>query len=214
MTRALSIAVAMAVTAAPAAAQSWEARAGWLTHLARRAATFEDVAGTGDGAMQGGEIDVRHRWVGLSVRAFGARFRPDSTATGAGKVGLGEARLRLGPPPLTADLGWGRRTLSGALGSRGWSFVRVGAQSTLPVGGSGLTARVAVGWYPWVGGGGAFGGGGGGDAETRLTYDLPRVPAYLSVGYRIERFTARSVAASRPEEISSLFAGVGLSMGW
>lgn len=209
----LLLAAALVTAPLPLVAQNWSVDVGYLALATRRAAAFEGAVGVADSRMQGVEFGIRSGWFGITTRGALARFLSDSVATGAGEVATGDIRLRVGPDIVAGTLGYGRRGLAGALGRRDWSYFRIGAQSRVPIGASGLSASVDVGWYPSVSGTGDFVSGRGADAETRVTYVLPTFPAYIALGYRLERFTSRSPDDLRPEELSSPFLGIGLSLG-
>lgn len=197
---------------APAAAQSWSAEAGFLGSASRRAAAFAGDVGTASTNMSGMEFQLRRGWFAIGGRGMTARFRSDEHPIAAGQVSSGDVALRVGPDILRGEVGVGRRALSGALGRRDWNFGRLGIRSAYPIGGTGLTAEGALGWYPTVRGSGDFTDGGGGDAETRLTYQLPQLPLYLGVGYRIDRLTVETATDRRPEEVSSLFLAAGFRL--
>lgn len=211
-TRALLLIAAMLATPLPLLGQGWSVDIGYLSLSTRRAAAFEGAVGVANSRMQGIELGIRKGMFGIETRGVLARFLSDSIATGAGEVATGDIRLRVGPDIAAGTLGYGRRGLAGALGRRDWSFIRMGAQSHVPIGASGLAASIDVGWYPSVSGSGDFVSGRGADAETRVTYVLPSFPAYIALGYRLERFTSRSPDDLRPEELSSPFIGIGLSL--
>lgn len=89
----------------------------------------------------------------------------------------------------------------------------MGVRSSLPLGGSGFHAGVAVGIYTGVSGAGGTGKGNGKEAETTLTYAPDRLPLYLTLGYRREQFTATGGSGDRPEELSGILFGGGVRLG-
>ena len=101
-----------------------EVRAGGVTLLSRRAAMFEGAVGTGSGIMPGGEFLLRLRYLGLKGRLFGGAFSADSGNEAVGRVRISDVRLLAGPRFLAAEVGYGRRAFSGALGDRSWPFAR------------------------------------------------------------------------------------------
>lgn len=194
----------------PGAAQSVDARLGVVGLVSTRHAVFDDAVGTASGTLAGGELLVRMRWVGVSARLFGGSFAADSGTAAVGDVHNGDLRLLVGPPALSGDIGYGRRSFAGAIGPRAWSFVRLGARSVIAIGGTGLDGELRVAYYVGVDGGSSGGGGSGREVETRLTYGPPRLPLYLGVGYRFEAFTVQDPAAERPEEVGGLLFTAGV----
>lgn len=207
--------VLLAGLAAPAAAQlgGVEVRAGALAALSKRNAAFGGAVGTGSGTMSGMDVSARAKWFGAAARVFGGEFTADSGNTASGKIANGDVRLMAGPRAIAAEVGYGRRGFTGALSTITWSFIRVGARSVLPLGGSGLHAGVAVGLYTGVSGAGGAGKGNGKEAETFLIYAPDRLPLYLTLGYRREQFTATAASGDRPEELSGIIVGGGIRLG-
>lgn len=193
------------------AAQSLDARMGVVGLVSRRHAVFDDAVGTASGTLAGGELIVRLPWAGVLARLFGGSFAADSGTQAVGDVHNSDLRLLLGPPVVSGDIGYGRRSFAGAIAPRRWSFVRLGARSALPLGGSGLEGQLGVAFYVGVDGG-SVGGGSGREVESRLTYTPARVPLYVGVGYRYEHFTVRDPAVDRPEEISGLLFTAGVRL--
>ncbi len=212
MRNAMLLVALILLSPAATAAQEISGRAGVLGLATRRAASFEGQTGTSNATMSGVELSIRRGLLGLSARGTSAQFLSDTAAIAAGRVTYGDLRARFGPEIIAANVGWGRRALAGSLGRRDWSFIRLGAESEVPIGGSGLTASMALGWYPSVSGSGDFQSGRGADAETRIAYDFIDFPAYVAIGYRVERFTSESPDDIRPDELSSMFASVGFRL--
>lgn len=196
---------------APLAAQ--EIRAGTVLYLAERTTSFNGVVGTGSASMLGLEVGARFKYFGLHARAWGGEFDGDTNRTGAGKVNVGEIRLEGGPRLIGATVAYGRRTLDGAITARSWSFVRVGIASHYDFGGSGFTGELDAGYYTGVGGNGTFDQGSGADIETRLVWQPRRLPFYVLAGYRRERFVVSEGDNKRPDVLSSVLLGTGISLG-
>jgi len=216
MKRALLVTGLMALGAATAAGaqlRGIEVRAGALAALSKRNAAFGGAVGTGSGTMSGMDLTVRAKWFGAEARVFGGDFTADSGATAAGTIANGDLRLMAGPRTVAAEVGYGRRGFTGALTTITWSFIRIGARASLPLGGSGLHAGVALALYTGVSGAGGAGKGNGKEAETSLTYAPERLPLYLMFGYRREQFTATAASGDRPEELSGIVVGGGVRLG-
>lgn len=199
--------IVLALWPSVAPGQAWQGSAGPIAYLSRRAAVFDDAVGKGRATMGGAELTFRRSRLGIVARVSGARFTGDSGSGGTGRISQGVLGLLVGPETASLDVGYGRRALSGALAGRTWSFIRVGAKSELPIGGSGLAAQLALGWYLGFSGSGDFTRGSGGDVETRLSFALPRVPIALVLGYRLERLKIEAGGEQRPEEVSAVLIG-------
>ena len=138
-------------------------------------------------------------------------------AEATGQIDYFHADVLLGPPVVRARVGYGRRAFSGAFATRQWSFMRVGASSSFPLGVPGLGFALYGAIYVNVDGSVANTEGSGREAEARLDY-LPKglvwkVPLYLSVAYRYEQFTARAdplVGGNRPERTRNLIIAGGV----
>lgn len=189
-----------------------ELRAGGVTMLSHRAAMFEGNVGTASGIMPGGELLVRLRYGGLAARLFGGAFSADSGSEAVGRVSAADVQLLVGPRFLTADIGYGRRAFSGAFGDRSWPFARFGLRSTLAIGASGLSAEFSLAVYAGLGGGDGAGKGSGREAETHLVFTPARMPLYVGLGYRHERFTVSSPVDIRPEEVTGIVLAVGMRL--
>ena len=187
----------------------WDLRGGVLGYFSERSATFEGDAGLGSGTLGGVEISGRSRFVGGYARLFKGSFSASIGDEAIGDIGRADVGIVAGPSVIAAELGYAVRTYSGAFGSRRWSFVRLGGQSTQSLGSTGLHASVAVAFYLGVNESQHLGSGSGRDLETRLTFTPASLPLYAALGYRFERFTADYGTDSRPEEISGLVMVVG-----
>jgi hypothetical protein len=213
--RALALAGIAACVVTPLAAQlrGVELRAGAVAAVSRRNAAFNGGVGTGSGTMMGIDLVARTKWVGLEIRTLGGEFTADSGTSAAGTVANGDIRLALGPKVIAAEVGYGRRGFTGAVSTVTWSFVRVGARASMPIGGSGFTAGVVLAIYTGVARTDGGGSGSGTEIETSLTYQPPRLPGYLLLGYRREAFTAEGTGTTYPEEIGALLVGGGVRLG-
>ena len=193
--------LAVLLVGAADAQESGEVRAGVVVSLAQRGATFAGAAGNGSGTMLGGELRARFGLFAGAVRLGGGEFSPDSGIAAGGDIHRADIDLMVGPPIVHARVGYGRRAFTGALGTRPWSSIRLGAASEVPLGSSGIRAAVSVGFDIGLG----EGNGGGREIETRLIYRPDRLPLWFAVGYGMERFTADG----SPETV----AGVVLASG-
>ncbi len=197
----------------PAAAQI-DLRGGVTGYFSHRSAMLEGQAGRGSGTMAGIELAARSKFVGGSARLFGGSFSADLGDEAVGDIGRADLSVLAGPTYVAAKLGYAQRTFTGAFGTRRWSFVRLGGQTVVPLGATGLDASVSAAVYLGVTGSHDTGKGSGRDLETRLTYTSSSLPLYVALGYRFERFIADDAGEARPEEMTGLVvvAGVRLRM--
>jgi hypothetical protein len=196
-----------------AAQDKFEIRYAMVAYGTKRNATLEDVVGRASGLMTGGEISLDTRLARAAARLIGGSFAADSGVEASGGVAMGDARLNVGPRAISGEVGYSVRALSGNYGTRRWTFYRVGIRSTLPLGASGFHASASAAFYLNVRGSGVPGTGSGKEAETRLTYIVPKLPIFLMVGYRLEGFTVNAARNTRPEELSGLLLGGGVRLG-
>ncbi len=197
--------------AATAQTDALEIDAGVLGYVSRRNATFEGQVGKGSGTMAGVEIHVRSRLVGAAARFFGGGFRADSGFEALGEIDSGDLQMFVGPNVIAGELGYALRSYTGAFGTRRWSFIRLGAHSSIPIGASGLVAMIGATVYTGVSG--PSSSGSGKEFSTRLSYSLPQAPFYLAIGYRFEQFTVEDSADVRPEEVSGILIAAGVRIG-
>jgi hypothetical protein len=197
-----------------ARAQDWslEARAGGIGLLSHRSARFAGAVGTGSGTLMGVEVSLRHRYLGLAGHTFGGDFAPDSGLAAAGTIHSTSVRLQLGPRVAAAEIGYGNRAFSGSFATRHWGYLHLGARATLPIGATGLSAELGLALYAGLSGG-ADGGTSGRQADTRLVYAPARLPLYVAIGYRAERFTVRDPSDARPEAVNDFLFAVGARFG-
>lgn len=211
--RALKICAVLGLLAGSAAAaraqgSAFEARVGGVGLLSHRSARFEGDVGTGSGTLTGLELSLRHRYVGVDVHTFAGEFGADSGLAAVGAIRTTAVRLLLGPRVIAAELGYGNRAFSGSFATRHWGYLRMGVRSTLPIGASGLSAELGLAVYAGLGGG-PEGGASGREAESRLVYTPARLPLYLAIGYRAERFTVPGLSDARPEQTGGLVLAAG-----
>lgn len=202
-----------AALAAPLAGQTpLDARLGVVGTLAKRNAAFAGSVGTASGTLTGIDLFARRGFVGASLRLFGGTFSADSGTSAAGKVANGDLRISVGRPTISGVLGYGRRGFTGGLGTISWSFIQLGLRSNVPLGSTGLEASFAVSLYGGVKNIGGSGKGSGKEAITALTYLPPKGPFFITLGYRIEQFTASGGSGDRPEEVSGITFGGGFRL--
>lgn len=192
-----------------AAAQDWgiEARVGGVGLLSHRSARFEGVVGTGSGTLMGLEVLLRHRYLGLAAQTFAGAFAADSGFAAIGDIRSTSVRLLLGPRVIAADVGYGNRAFSGSFATRHWSYLRIGARSTLPIGATDLSAEVGFAVYAGLNGV-TDGRAGGRQADTRLIYAPARFPLYVAIGYLAERFNVPD-QSDILEEVNGLLLTAG-----
>jgi len=206
--RALALAALAACSVAGTLGAQLEGRLGGIAALGKRNAAFAGNVSAGSGTMKGFELTARMKFGGISARMFGGDFTGDS---GTGSVANGDLRLILGPPTISAEVGLGRRSYTGGVGTISWSFLRIGARSTLAVGATDFYASAAFALYTGVQSE-AGPEGNGKEAETALLYMPARMPIYVSLGYRIEQFTSVAASDDRPEEVSGVVLGLGVRL--
>ena len=205
--------IVLCVAAAPLAGQAQlDARVGLFGTLAKRNAAFAGSVGSASGTLTGMEMSVRRGFVGASMRLFGGTFNADSGTSAAGDVANGDFRLFVGKPVISGALGYGRRGFTGGLGTISWSFIQLGVRSNVALGSTGLEANFAVSLYGGVKNIGGSGKGSGKEAVTGLTFAPPNRPFFVTLGYRIEQFTASGGSGDRPEEVSGIMLGGGFRL--
>lgn len=191
----------------------FEFRVGGLGLMSTRNAVFESAVGTSSAIVGGGEGDLWWRNVGIGVRVFGGDFAADSGTQAVGKVANGDLAVQVGIRELSAEVGYGLRALTGAFRTTRWSFIKVGARSSIPLGASGFRGTMSFGVYTGVSQAEGTGDGSGKVFETGIVYAPRRAPVYLRVGYRFEQFTANTASEVRPEEIAGIVVAGGVRIG-
>jgi hypothetical protein len=202
--RILLIIAVVAAVPVSLVAQGLEARLGPVAYLAKRRASFDGGVGSATGTPTGLELMGRWRFVGLEARLHGATFSAPSEVEAVGDVSNGQVTVLLGVPTVSLGVGYGSRSFAGALGSRSWTFGRLGLRSVVPIGASGLFAQAGATWYVGAD------NGSGRDAETRLVFEPSRFPLYVGLGYRIELFTSDGPAGMVAEESTGISLSAGL----
>jgi hypothetical protein len=201
-----SAAVVLACT--PAVAQrSIDLSLHGLGVFSRRSAAFDGGAGSGSGRLAGGELLARARLWGVSLRWVGGEFEADSGNAAVGSVAEGEIDLALGPRAFGGIFGYGRRSYTGAVGTRRWSLLRVGAATQLPLGTSGFRAEARALRALTLGG---EAGGSGTIVETRLAYAPSHLPLSIAVGYRASSFSSEATTGTRPEDVTGPLIAIGV----
>jgi hypothetical protein len=204
--RVRSLVIGLAVTPVIAGAQA-ELRVGLLSSPTIRNAAFGTGATQGNGTGGVFELVARLSYVGLHVRTQTADF--------GSQLGLssGDVRLLVGPQIFTAEVGGTRRVFSGPLSQVTLGLTRIGLRSTFLLGGSGLRGSIGG----WALSGSTLPVGvekvEGIEGETSLQYLLPKLPAYLQVGYRREVLNVTYTTRKGPEEVGALVLGGGILFG-
>ncbi len=189
-----------------------ELRGGVMGYFSQRSTTLDESAGSGSGTLAGIELAARSKFVGASARLFGGSFSAEVGDEAVGDIGRMDLSVLAGPSYISGELGYALRSFTGAFGTRRWSFVRLGGQSTLPLGTTGLHASVSAAVYLGVSASHNTGNGSGRDLETRLTYTASSLPLYAALGYRFERFTVDDATDTRPDEMSGVMLVVGVRL--
>jgi len=163
------------------------------------------------GSIKGVEILARAKGAGIYFRSLSGTFGTQP------KVISADARVLLFPPVFTVFAGVGKRALSG-IQDKIYDIVLAGVSSTISIGGSGLRtyisgAAIVAPDKAATGTAAAKNPSTGIEAEAAILYRLPKVPIFVSLGYRAETFTGKSGTVKSPEEVRGLRLGGGLQFG-
>ena len=194
---------------------SFELRVAPTGILGERNYAFGTAVTATTGMMTGAEIIARWRYVGLGVRVFSGAFG-DSLAGTKFKVVNGDVSLLAGPREFSAEAGYAKRALLSTTADQVFTFLRIGARSTLSVGSTGLSVTLGY-WQYLPQGDNTLRVTSGREAESGLSYDFATMPLYLTVGYRTELFEISSNplsgAPTTPEEVRGIRVALGLRFG-
>lgn len=186
-----------------------EFRVGGFMITADRSYEFRNAVTTGAGTIQGIDVLLRARGIGLQVKSLTGEFESQPHVTSA------DARVLLFPPVFSVMGGIGKRAL--------WSDVNAdrpnlfdialaGVSSTVTIGGTGIRTNITAAMYVPMGESkdkiekGLEG-------EASIIYRLPFVPLFVQAGYRTEVFTSKAGTSTLPEEVRGLKVGGGLQIG-
>jgi hypothetical protein len=217
-------------TPAPAAkaksggASKAEFRVGGFMMSGERSYDFADSVKTATGQIRGLEVLLRAPAVGLYFRSLSGTFGTKGSTTNGlqPQIISADARILLFQPVFTLFGGAGKRCLCSDLANKVYDVVLGGISSTVNIGGSGLRTHIS----------GAFlvapdksksttpssastlkKPSTGLEGEAAIFYRLPRVPLFLTVGYRTEVFTGKTASSTSPEEIRGVRIGGGIQFG-
>lgn len=203
-----------AVPAAPKGPRRAEFRVGGFMLSGERSYDFADSVRKATGSTKGVEIVMRAPAIGLQIRSLSGTYGKQPQVISA------DARLLLFPPSFTIFGGVGKRALSSDLNTRVFNMVQVGVSSTVSIGGTGLRTHVSgavlIGKDAESTATGAAAlkeTSKGMEGEAAIFYRLPRIPLFLTVGYRTEIFTGKSGSVEAPEEVRGLRIGGGIQFG-
>lgn len=162
------------------------------------------------GSVNGIEVLLRAKPIGLSFRSMSGTFGNQPHVTSA------DARLLLGPPPFSVMAGAGRRALWSDLNATAptqFDLGIVGVSSTVSIGGTGLRTYIEGAAFLPAGKDAQDRMKGGLEGEAALIYTMPKVPIFVQLGYRTEVFTAKGATYETPEELRGLRVGGGIQFG-
>ena len=194
----------------PASGSGYELRIGGIYAAADHNSFFAGTARAASGTVLGGEVHGRVGLFGLTVRNFDGKFGNQPEVVNA------DVSLLVGPPVFQVVGGLAERAIAGELATQVYRFARVGALSTIRIGGSPLRATLAGVQYLPVGADKQRVQSGT-EGETSVLYTPGGGNVYFQFSYRVELFTAKlssgSMLDTAPEELRELRLGVGLQFG-
>ena len=216
-TRAQSVALAVAaLVIGPAAASAQDGAV--LIRLGAtqsyRSSTLDEQPLSERGPGFDAEVNVRPLAQLPAEFRFRLSARQLSSTTGSVDPASATLDVLLGPDLLKVGAGRGRRSLSGAFGSRRWSYWRLGGEITLPLEIPRLAVDVGASLYLDVTADDDGSGGRGREAELRVSYGMSGW-LDLSLGYRFEEFSAESdgeVLTTRPERTATVMLAIGFNI--
>ena len=194
-----------------------EIRIGGFMVSGDRSVEFGNSVSNETGSIQGIDVVMRTRVIGLQVKSLTGDFGTLNHVTSA------DVRLLLFPPAFTVMAGGGRRALWGSLNEDSptlFTVGMVGLSSTVAIGGSGLRTNLSVAMY--MPGPAASAGSTsqktaemdkGMEGEASLLYKFPKLPLFVQAGYRTEVFTQKNSTGLTPEEVRGVKVGAGLLLG-
>jgi hypothetical protein len=193
-----------------------EVRLGLLVQSLHRASVL-DGGGSVSGSMTLAGLDLLAR-IG-TIGVYARTVSGTSTAIGQGLDGhfqLREARLLIGEPAFSPEIGIVNRTTAVGDTKETLTMYHGGLRLQWEIGNSGVEVTINGGVYvakvnadsedklKVV----------GSSAEATMLYQAPRrLPLYALAGWRYERFDDYSGAIKRSEENSGPFVGIGLRLG-
>ena len=195
-----------------------EFRVGGFMISGDRSYEFSGVVRNATGTMQGVDVVLRARGIGLQFKSITGTFESQPHVTSA------DARILLFPPVFTIMVGAGRRALWSDLNAESptqFDIAMAGISSTASIGGSGLRTNFMATVYapvkpPSKGSATASQSATldkGMEGEASIMWRIPKMPFYVQAGYRTEVFTAKTGARTTPEEVRGVKIGGGLLVG-
>jgi hypothetical protein len=196
-----------------------EFRVGGFMISGDRSFDFANTVSNETGSIQGIDVVLRSRAIGLQFKSLTGTFGSQPHVTSA------DLRLLVFPPIFSIMVGAGRRALWSELNASSptqFNIGMAGVSSTVVIGGSGLRTNFSAAVYAPAqqksqGTQGAPGGSAqfesGMEGEASVLYKLPKLPFFLQVGYRTEIFTAKSGTGTTPEEVRGIKLGGGMVFG-
>jgi hypothetical protein len=165
-------------------------------------------------AFSGVEFLVRSIDGGAGLHLRYATASPDGAGLASYAMKYLDGRLLLGSRGFSVELGYLLRTETIAGKDSTHGFARAGFRTDINLGSSGITAGVAASYLRLPEADSLGNIAWGIDGETSVLYALPMAPVYVQLGYRRETYTFEyKKSPSRPEQISTLFLGVGFHLG-
>lgn len=186
-----------------------EFRVGGFMISGDRSFEFGSAVSNEAGSIQGVDVLLRARGIGLSFRSLTGTFGTQPHVTSA------DARVLLFPPVFTIMAGAGRRVLWSDLNETSpsqFDIGIVGVSSTVVIGGSGLRTNLSASVYTPIAES-AEKIESGMEGEASILYRIPKLPFFLQVGYRTELFTAKAGTNTTPEEVRGVKLGGGMVFG-
>lgn len=196
-----------------------EFRVGGFMISGDRSYDFAGSVKNNPGTLQGVDVVLRARGIGLQFKSLTGEFENQPHVTSA------DARLLLFPPVFTIMVGAGRRALWSDLNADSptqFDMAMAGISSTAVIGGSGVRTNFMVAVYapvkqPSKGSQTASQSSTqldkGLEGEASVMWKLPKVPLFVQAGYRSEVFTSKSGTRLTPEEVRGVKLGAGVLFG-
>jgi hypothetical protein len=174
-----------------------------------RSFDFNNNVSNEAGSINGLEVVLRNRAIGLAFRSMSGTFGLQPHVTSA------DLKVLLFPRVFSIFAGAGRRALWSDINASTPSVFDlglVGISSTATIGGTGLRTNV-TGTYYLPQGESKDKIKSGMEGEASMMFKLPAVPFFLQLGYRTELFTSKNGSMETPEEVRGIRLGGGLQIG-
>jgi len=197
-----------------------EFRVGGFMVSGERSYDFANKVNTATGQIRGLEVLLRGSGAGLYFRSLSGTFGTKASTTNGlqPQIISADARILFFPPVFTLFGGLGKRCLCSDLANKVYDVLMGGVSSTVNIGGSGLRTHISGAFL--VAKGKSFSTAStikkpstGLEGEAAIFYRLPRVPLFLTLGYRTEVFTGNTATTTSPEEVRGVRIGGGIQFG-